>query len=165
MQIGGASLYVPEWMITVMALTFGGGASDPARCSDCLARHNPRIISLASRKDEPGCSLSYPPEAKVTCRFLVQFSRISGAVCDTKMVGPLGTTQIYVSRGNARSLLPWRFTLPAEITRLELLPRYFRKFPSTTPRTGAAQPLCWNAPAWSGHVPRRKLIPQKHARR
>jgi len=137
MQFGGASLYVAGVMITVMALTFGGVRGIPRDAAIVLLAHNPRIISLASRQSEPGGSLVIPTEAKLTCRFLVQFMAALRSVLRIQdWVGPLGDDTNLCQPRNWHDRVAMAVTLPAEITRLELLPGTSESS-RQPPRTGA----------------------------
>src|ERR1700674_1356290 len=123
-QFGGASLYVAG------VDDYGYGADVrravrgiPRDAATILLAHNPRIISLASRHGVSLVLSGHTHGGQVNLPLLgTVYGRSPERLRYKIGWDRLGTTQIYVSRGIGRIVLPWRLRCPAEITQLELLP-------------------------------------------
>jgi len=160
MQFGGASCMWPEWMITVMALTFGG-ARHPRRRSDCLARtQSPHHFACFPARMSLVLA-GHTTEAKSPAASWNSFMALR-SVCDTRLGGTAWGRHKSMSAGELARSCCMRLRCPAEITASSSC-RYFRKF-RQAPRTGAGSTFMLERPCLAGHVPAGN-DPQKHARR
>ena len=129
---GGASLYVAG------VDDYGYGADlrramrgIPRDAATILLAHNPRIISLAARHGVSLVLSGHTHGGQVNIPLLGTVYGRSPEQMRYKIGWDrLGTTQIYVSRGIGTIVLPWRLRCPAEISHLELLQSFLRRFPA-----------------------------------
>jgi len=151
MQFGGASLYVAGVDDYVMALTFGGRceasrATQRLSCSQQIPHH----FACFPARSEPGPRRSYPRRPSQPAASWNSLWPLPGASAiqdwwdrlgrHKSMSAGIGTIVCHGGYAAGRDYPPRAPARTSESSR-------------QAPATVQAQLLCWNAPAWPGHVP------------